>query len=400
MGMKKILIIGLGPAGLAAATHAANNGWEVFGFERHPEPTRESGTDQRGFAFTINHSVLYNDLPESLFNSLRPICHPICKRVFVYPDGHQRVYPYGSETGDKLHAISRLDFLLHAKKAALDAGAVLSYNTAVTNVNPLEGTVSYRKNGQDEQSKGDLILGGDGAFGIARDRISAISGSSYSVTFDGVRYVTVTLTEKEIAALTNIPIGLHFFISPEGTDVFIPTPPKGTLLIMSSLLPGMGSLTANDAPVIAHSRNKTVLKAIPDLSERLVGRPIGHFVTTSMDVPYAGSCVLVGDAWRAMPAYAGQGVNAALRDVGDLFRTLKSSETIKAALTRFTEYRQKERQYLNVLNHEVGSQLLRGEYGNWKWRAKENVRSIFKWRSSYQKMAFDPSRILQSSRSA
>lgn len=386
-----VVIAGLGPAGLTAAIFFAKTGWTVRGYEKLLEPqltTTATPLDSRGYGFTFSPRGL-SCLPQDLKNLVRAECHPISERVFVYPDGSRKTFPYGWKQEDKLHSLSRQDFLLFGMQTAREAGATLQYSSHVTDVNPISGEITYRTDEDEKADKGDLILGADGAFSVARTRVSALSGSSYSVNFDGVRFVSIALSQQEVSRLTDNPVGLHFFMSPQGTDVFIPTPPKGTLLIMSRLLPGIGKLTKNDATTVAVTRNRRVQDAVPDLSSRLVGSVVGHFVTTVMDKPYAQKCVIVGDAWKAMPAYAGQGVNAAVQDVADLVRMIDNYSTIETALAHFCRHRLKERQQLTSLNKLIGDQLLSGTYGDWRWRTEEMIRTRLKWRSAYQRLAFD-----------
>jgi len=394
---KTIIIAGLGPAGLTAANFfAQDSDWTVRGYERLPEPTKETSHDSRGYGFTFSPRGL-SCLPGELKKLVQSDCHPISERVFVYHDGSRKSFPYGLKDSDKLHALSRLDFLLRAKTKAQEAGAELRYLSDVTDVDPIAGEITYRANGPPQTDKGNLVLGADGAFSIIRARVSALSGASYCVMYDGVRFITVSLEEEEVNLLTqkNL-VGLHFFISKKGTDVLIPTPPKGTLLIMSRLLPGIGRLTKHDAVAVASTRNVLVKDVVKGLAKRLENLPIGHFVSTEMERPYAERCVIVGDAWKAMPAYAGQGVNAAVQDVFDLVKMIDEYPTIDVALPHFSSHRRKQRTALNALNKNIGVQLLDGTYGGPEWRAKERFRIFLNrhllhesWRSRYQRLAFD-----------
>ena len=388
MSNRDVVIVGLGPAGAAAATYFAEAGWNVRGYDKRASPESTDATDLRGYAFTLSPRGL-ELLPESTRRAIDSHCHPLERRVFVYPDGTQRSYRYGDRSQDRLYAVARSVFQKKAIAAARVAGAHLHFSTPVIDLNPVSGQIVICCGDENASDVADLVVAADGAFSVSRSRISAISGSSYSVRFDGVRFVSVAVSADEGLRLTGGTAGLHFFMSKHGTDVFIPTPPTSTLLVMSRLIPRDGVLTSDLAKTLSLSRNPVIGRSIPALDSRLAGAPVGHFVNTEMNVPFAGRCVIVGDAWNAIPAYSGQGVNAALQDVKALVDSVSRENAIAPALERYSKTRRISREAIGDLNVSIGRDLMNGRYGGALWRAKESLRSRFGMRSTYQKLVLD-----------
>lgn len=380
------IVVGLGPAGAVTATTLAEAGWHVLGFEKRPAPRADDPVDTRGYAFTLSPRGM-DALPDSIRRRIEGQCRELAHRVFVAPDQNRRSYPYGDQESDRLRAVRRSQFQIEALAAAGAAGAELFFDTKVVEVNPA-GRVTILKGDDSETREADLIVAADGAFSAVRSRIAAASGTSYAVKFDGVRYVSVPLSAHEVEDLTNATSALHFFSSSAGTDVLIPTPPVSTLLIMSRLIPEAGVLTASAAKELAESRNPEICQHVSSLADRIRDAPVGRFVSTEMAVPYTGKCVVVGDAWNAIPAYSGQGVNAALQDARAVVDALAGSVDLPAALEAYARTRRGTRNAIARLNSSIGRRLMTGRYGS-SFGLKDSLLRIVGARSTYQKLVFD-----------
>ncbi|MEM9760899.1 MAG: NAD(P)/FAD-dependent oxidoreductase [Pseudomonadota bacterium] len=383
-----VLVVGLGPAGLSVATRFAEAGWQVRGYDKRPSPGQTQAVDTRGYAFTLSPKGR-GALPHSIRQRIDPHCVALASRVFVDRHGFRRSYPYGDLTQDRLHAVGRSDFQKAALVAAEAAGADLNFSSPVIDINPLAAQITICRGDDSERQHADLVVAADGAFSVARSRIAAVTGSSYAVRFDGVRYVSVAVSVDETQRLIGATNGLHFFRSKHGTDVFIPTPPTSTLLIMSRLIPKNGVLTTDTARELALSRNPVIRQSIRSLDSRLVGAPIGHFVNCETELPYAGRGAIIGDAWIATPAYAGQGVNSALQDTNTLVDSVFGEATIESALKKYAERRSASREAIRDLNTSIGRQLLTGSYGGALWRAKQWLHTKTGVRTTYQKLVLD-----------
>lgn len=385
---RRVLVSGLGPAGLSAATQFAELGWQVRGYDKRPSPGQTEAVDARGYAFTLSPKGR-GALPDSIRQRIDPHCVELDSRVFVDRYGSRRSYHYGDLPQDRLHAVGRSDFQKAALEAAKAAGADLNFSSPVIDINPLTAQITICRGDDSERQHADLVVAADGAFSVARSRIAAVTGSSYAVRFDGVRYVSVAVSVDETQRLIGAAKGLLFFRSKHGTDVFIPTPPTSTLLIMSPLIPNNGALTTATARELALSRNPVLRQSIPSLASRLVGAPIGHFVNCETEQPFAGRGAIVGDAWIATPAYAGQGVNSALQDTKTLVDSVSSEATIESALQKYAERRSTSREAIRDLNTSIGGQLMTGSYGGALWRAKQWLHTKAGVRTAYQKLVLD-----------
>lgn len=385
---RRVLVVGLGPAGLSAATRFAEAGWHVRGYDKRPSPDQKVAVDTRGYAFTLSPKGR-GALPHSIRQRVDPHCVELDSRVFVDRHGSRQSYPYGDMAQDRLHAVGRSNFLNAALVAATAAGADLNFSSPVIDINPLTAQITICRGGDSERQHADLVVAADGAHSVARSMFAAVTGSSLTVRFDGVRYISVPVSVEETQRLIGASNGLHFFRSRHGTDVFIPTPPTSTLLMMSRLIPKNGALTTDSARELARSRNSVIRQSIQSLDSRLVGAPIGHFVNCETEVPYAGRAAIVGDAWIATPAYAGQGVNSAFQDVKALVDSVSSEATIESALKKYAERRSVSREAIRDLNTSIGGQLLTGSYGGALWRAKQWLHTKAGVRTAYQKLVLD-----------
>ena len=127
-----VAIVGGGPAGLLAATRLAESGLDVLLFEEHAkvgEPTHCTG-------IVSLETAEYAKIPDEL------VLGRLQRARLVGPAGAEASHVWTAGGGEAILAMDRAAFDQGLARQAMEAGAVLSPGTAVTNVEVAEDGVS------------------------------------------------------------------------------------------------------------------------------------------------------------------------------------------------------------------------------------------------------------------
>ncbi|KAH7155997.1 FAD binding domain protein [Dactylonectria macrodidyma] len=346
--LKKALIIGSGPTGLAAALLLKqNNHITPVVYEACIEPTTIGGAigiPANGLRLFKLLGV-YDDLMARGSSGTNIVLHSVGGSVLGQLD---MVSWSKKKTGFGQLEIRRVDLMEVLCGAAKRAGIEVHYNQTLVGINERDQQVEASfSDGTTDTA--DFLLGCDGISSSVRklyvdpkiqpeysgitDIYSLVPTSDRPTPEGLLRDTHATFTTDGLFALMccteSRDVNYWFFSSD----------------FPASVLSGEGSGIAYDPkPIIRNAANKIkgewgdVLRDFVDKSKALKLHPI---MTLPLGgVWYKGRCLLLGDAAHAMSPHAGQGVSMALEDVFFLSRLLgQSSLQLNDIFKRYDEKR-------------------------------------------------------------
>ncbi|RMZ79209.1 hypothetical protein DV738_g3505, partial [Chaetothyriales sp. CBS 135597] len=347
MAGEKVLVVGAGPVGSLAALYAASRGFEVEVYELRGD-LRETETTPLNFTKSINLA-----LSERGINALRSSGHPT-----LLDDVVQHTLPMHGRMIHSRNAVGRLTeesqlYDVHGRALlSVDRGGlnklILNELGAMPNVklffhHKLTGAdfknkkawLEIQPDGSPSPDRAreievafDLLIGADGAHSAVRHHLMKYARMQYEQRYIDCLWCEFTISTSKAGSFRISPNHLHIW--PGGSLMFIALPNLDksftcTLFAPVAVIEQLERST--DAGIVSFFDSKFpgVSDHIPP--EELVAqfRRNPHLPLVSIKCsPYhfRDSVVILGDAANAMVPFYGQGMNAGLESVRELFGEL------------------------------------------------------------------------------
>ncbi|RMD42190.1 hypothetical protein DV735_g2952, partial [Chaetothyriales sp. CBS 134920] len=367
MAGEKLLVVGAGPVGSLAALYAASRGFEVEVYElRGAIPDlRETETTPLNFTKSINLA-----LSERGINALRSSGHPtlldevvqhtlpmhgrmihsrnavgtLTEESQLY-DVHGRAL-LSVDRGElnkliltKLGAMPNVKLFFHRKLT----GADFRSKTAWFEIQP-SGPPSCGRAPEIEVAF-DFLIGADGAHSAVRHHMMKYAHMQYEQRYIDCLWCEFTMSTSKAGGFRISPDRLHIW--PGGSFMFIALPNLDksftcTLFAPVAVIEQLESSTDAGILDFFDARFPGVSDHIPpeDLVAQFRRNP--HLPLVSIKCSphhFRDSVVILGDAANAMVPFYGQGMNAGLESVRELFGQLDSctqgGQSREAALGRY-----------------------------------------------------------------
>ncbi|MEU1545436.1 FAD-dependent monooxygenase [Nocardia sp. NPDC005745] len=174
---------------------------------------------------------------------------------------------------------------------------------------------------------GDLLVGADGARSATRRMLGDAREPTY--TGQSIRYGHCPVVVPGLP--THV---LHFWSHPEGVAGYVGDDRDGSFWFSRR---SVASGTAVDPEVFLDALRATPVVRVLERSE--VSAPIALYELEPEGSWHNADTVLIGDAAHAVSPAAGRGATSAIEDAIVLAKTLRSADSIAAALESYTEAR-------------------------------------------------------------
>jgi 2-polyprenyl-6-methoxyphenol hydroxylase-like FAD-dependent oxidoreductase len=395
--VRRVCIVGAGPGGMTAALALAECDVQVVVIEKRQDPRKAKVEDRRSFNLTLGGLGL------SASGSLEPAIRAVGQRLIgrrVYIRNRVIERPYGLSADDYFVSIPRWILAAIQVEEAANKSVEIRFEQEVLKANPKTGLVEWRNLGGVtlESDVFDLIIFADGVSGLGRALLSGRPRCSYSKILDSTEYVQAVLTHEDVVRAKLSLKLISFWPSPDGPVVGIPNRDGSVNLLIMGTLPGCSEeeppfRTEHDAAEYLTRRYPQLVEAAPGVISRLPGVRRGHFCSTSTTRWVVGQrAVVVGDAGRCAPPYAGAGAAAAMSDAKTLVRFIQQEDSLERALRRYEEHRRVASSILLRMTGQHG-RFLKADLGSRRWWAESSLKltaeTWFGKRDLYQHIVFD-----------
>lgn len=393
-----VAIIGAGVGGLSAAVKLHKLGANVSVFEQRTDPRTATGRDPRSFNLTINE-VGRAALDEPMLRELLAHGQAIIGRQVHSPNGGSAFYRYGLHPCDYFISVPR-HVLISILLAPLSGSASINlfFNTKVKEIDSQSGLIAAVGPGNDRVVRQfDLIVDAGGLHSRGKEAIGRLAGTSLTKIHLPTGYLQARLLAEEVSGNGLRLDAVHFWPSKRGTSIGIANRDGSIdLLLMAEFRQPLEQPVFTDSDIATnflHNRSRALVRAFPALPERLINKRRGSFVCASCDRWWDGKLVLLGDAGRAMPPWAGLGANAALDDARTLSQCLSQAKGhLATGLRCYSQNRVTIARQLSrfVSNH---GRALGGRIGSTWWRIAQRWLScreaLTGMRTEYQRICFN-----------
>lgn len=373
-----IAVVGAGPAGLTFANHMGAMGARVVVLEQRPDPRVIAVPDERSFNITLASMGLAAS--GAAERRIRVDAQRIVGRC-IFVDGETYLTSYGLRPDDVFYSLPRHELNRILLEEAETAGVEVRYGHEVLAADPATGRIESRRHGHDVISAEsfDLVVFADGVNGTGRALASTRAGCE-SFKQPREQYLKARISAEE-ARRAGLPVDrICFWPSIGQPTIAIPNADGSFNVLVIGQWSGpfheSPFATERQAQASLEERSPSLIAAVPDLARQLVGAKRGSFCNASItDWVLGPRAVLIGDAARCIPPYAGAGGAAAMNDAATLADHLWRHADIEQALAAFECNRRAASRVLSRMV-EGHRQLLTCNLGSRGWRLASRVKFV------------------------
>jgi kynurenine 3-monooxygenase len=316
--MENVTLIGGGLAGSVMAVYLAQRGMSVDLYERRPDLRNTKIPAGRSINLALSTRGLRALDKIGLKDAILSKAIPMKGRMMHSVDGTLTYQPYGKE-GQHINSVSRAHLNLQLLELADENKSVnLHFSHRCLNVDLEKTSATFMdENGEKVETKGDFIIGADGAFSAVRSKMQKSGRFNYSQDYSesGYKELTIAPINGDFAMDPN---SLHIW--PRGGFMLIalPNPDKTftcTLFMPYDGEPGFDHLNSDDE-IMAFFETyfADVIPLAPELLTDFKENPVGSLVTIRCYPWVNNKSILLGDSAHAIVPFYGQGMNCAFED--------------------------------------------------------------------------------------
>jgi kynurenine 3-monooxygenase len=317
-----ITLIGAGLAGSLLAIFLARRGLHVDIYERRSDMRLVTMSAGRSINLAMSTRGIHALQQVGLYDAIRPLTIPMRGRVIHPLAGPLAFQPYGQDSTEVLHAISRADLntaLLHAAEAYPGVRLFFAEQCRGFQVRSGELTLYNATRHTERVIQAAPIIGTDGAASAVRTALLSVGRFNFSQDYLAHGYKELTIPPGPDGAFQLDKHALHIW--PRGTYMFIALPNLDGSFTCTLFLPFEGensfdSLSSAEAVTAFFQQQfPDAVPLLPDLVEQFFAHPTGTLVTIKCFPWYvADRVLLLGDAAHAIVPFYGQGMNCAFED--------------------------------------------------------------------------------------
>lgn len=315
-------LIGGGLAGALMATYLGRRGYEVDLYERRPDPLSGNLVGGRSINLAISARGIHALQQVGLADEILKSAVPMRGRMIHSLDGRLHFQPYDKDPACCIHSIGRatLNTVTIAAARAMPNVRV-HFNWRCTDVD-LERPAARLVNSETQEtteSRGDVVLGVDGAYSAVRRSMQRLDRFDYSQQYLAHGYKELTIPPAEGGDFRMERHALHIW--PRRSFMMISLPNFDgsytcTLFFQHDGPLSFASLRSDDeVRRFFESQFPDAAPLMPTLLEDFRANPTGAMMTVRC-APwnYRDKAVLLGDAAHAVVPFYGQGANASFED--------------------------------------------------------------------------------------
>ena len=327
---QKFTLVGSGLAGGLLAAYLGRRGYEVFLYERRPDPRAGNFVGGRSINLALSTRGIDALARVGLADQVLAHAIPMRGRMIHDRNGALHFSPYDRDPRKCINSIGRAALNTTVIEAAQKFPNVrVQFNQQCTRVDLEAGAAEFVDTATSQKTSvtHDAVIGVDGAFSaVRRSMKEQLSGFVESESYLDHGYKELTIPPDEKGNWRMEKHALHIW--PRGNFMMIALPNLDGSFTATLFWPfeGPNSFAAlrSEGDVLNFFREQfpDAVSLIPALAEEFLANPTGSLVTIRCRPWHTGRVVLVGDACHAVVPFLGQGMNAAFEDCTVLNRCL------------------------------------------------------------------------------
>ncbi|MEW6055805.1 MAG: NAD(P)/FAD-dependent oxidoreductase [Bdellovibrionota bacterium] len=332
----EVAIVGAGMSGLFSALLLADRGYQVTVIEKRPDPRTTNDFDGKSINFTLSFRGLNALKQVDLDSSAIQRAVEVKERIVHLNNGMLSRQTYGKIPGTGLYSISRKEMniiLLEAVNRRSNIQVVFA-----TECIELDKTIPSLKilsrEGTERVLTPEFIIGADGAFSIVRRNLQKGEFADYQQEYFSWVYKEVTLSKKQIDAISLQLDGVHVW--PRHHSLLLGLPNLNGSLTCNLIVEREGKYSAkmlNNRNNLSSFLSGTFNEIEPHvgyMTDELLRKPWSGIMTMKTKPwRYQDKVVLVGDAAHTIVHFYAQGLNASLEDCVTLVKCLDDHSSDK-----------------------------------------------------------------------
>lgn len=314
-------IVGAGLGGALLAVYLGQAGYEVELLERRPDPHSSALSGGRSINLALSTRGLHALREVGLADEILRIAIPMRGRRLHHLDGHQFYQPYDKDPARAIHSVSRAGLNLALIEAARRLPNVrMRFNHRCVDADLDRPSARFLdENGGEYESRGEILIGFDGAFSAIRGRMQRQDGFDYSQSYLAHGYKELHIPPASDGQFAMDPNALHIWPRKRFMMIALPNPDCSFTVTCFWPHAGPNSFSEIRTPeqVGPYFRRHfpDAATMMPTLVEDYEKNPIGALATIRCAPWHVHDKVLIlGDAAHAIVPFYGQGMNCAFED--------------------------------------------------------------------------------------
>jgi kynurenine 3-monooxygenase len=317
--MKKVTLIGAGPAGSLLAILLARRGFQVEIFERRPDMRKVKISAGRSINLAISARGIHALQEAKLWEAIHKISVPMRGRMMHSAQGELVFQPYGKDETEVIYAASRAELnkalMTEAEK---ESNVRIHFSERCVGMDFKTGEVRLRhEDTQTERAiQTETVIGTDGSASAIRTDMLKLSRFNFSQEYLEHGYKELTIPPGPDGSFQIDPNALHIW--PRKSFMLIALPNFDGSFGCIFFLPFEGqrsfAMLHDEKAVFEFFEQEfpDALTLMPCVTNEFFENPTGSMVTVRCYPWHVGEkALLIGDAAHAIVPFFGQGVNCA-----------------------------------------------------------------------------------------
>ncbi|VEN43039.1 unnamed protein product [Callosobruchus maculatus] len=316
---RKVVIIGGGLVGSLCACFMGQKGYDVFMYEKRPDPRKTAHTRGRSINLAISHRGRAALRSVGLEEIILESAIPMKGRLLHSKTGELQSVLYDPIFNNCIYSVGR-NFLNEVLLNAAESynNVTVKFNHNLVDVDFRREVIQLRNNDTMEvfEETADLIIGADGAHSALRFAMLSTPMFQFSQTYIDHGYLELRIPPELGDKMT--PNHLHIW--PRGQFMMIALPNKDTSWTVTLFMPFKNFNSLGSEAKIIHFFDNTFPDAIPligkeDLVQTFLNTKPSQLISVKCSPYHCGSkFLIIGDAAHAMVPFYGQGMNSGFED--------------------------------------------------------------------------------------